>query len=205
MLKNNNLKYIILSFSLIFLFSGLAHSSSPSLYRGKKAYKKVLKKWTEKDKVYQGKNFVAAIHWEVTLLSPDMIKAQSEYYQKIYQTSEDKYNSFDQIKKDAEKYTLFFVSFYSGERKYNELSDPKAGWRIALSDRVDTYDSPIIQKLGKHSLPLHRLFYPYQTNWSQGYYLKFPKIHIDNKLDREINLSIFSPIGNSTLIWQIKK
>jgi hypothetical protein len=198
-MQKKSIHFFILFIISLFLFSS-THVEAHSVSKAKKQYKKVLKKWTKGDKTYQNRNFLATIHWKATLLSDDMLKAQNDLLSHIYEYSEnEKSRKYFEVKNQIDGYTVFFVSFYSGNKRYNDLKNKKAGWEIYLETKNFQIPVSKIEKISKYPTPQEKLLYPYLDSWFKGYYLWFKT---DQAIDsKEIKLKINSPNARSTLIW----
>lgn len=159
-------------------------------------YKKNLKKWTRSDRVYKSEDLKASIYWTATLLNNQMIHAQAQRYAEAYESSEaDKQKSYQELMAKKNGQTLFFVSFYSGNKKFSDLLNPRAGWELRLESGGHTYKSVRIEKIGK-TKPVDRMYFPYITPWSVGYYVWFPAAA------ESLTLSVYGPDSHSTLVWK---
>lgn len=167
-------------------------SKSPS-------YKKVLKKWTRSDKVFKTKDFQAAIIWNATLLNDKVFNSQANKYEEVYEKSsserEEYYNSLIEKREGS---ILFFVSFYSDDRKFDDLKNPRAKWDLRLKAGGATFEPLRIEKIRKIN-PLQQLFYPYMTEWSTGYFVWFPQDA--SRYSLPYTLSVRGPFASSQLVW----
>lgn len=163
-------------------------------------YKKTLKKWTRSDRVYKSEDLKASIYWTATLLNNQMIHAQAERYAEAYESSEaDKQKIYQELMAKKNGQTLFFVSFYSGNKKFSDLLNPRADWELRLESGGHTYKSIRLEKIGK-TKPADRMYFPYITPWSEGYYVWFDaaaEIH-----ESPLKLSVYGPDAHSTLAWK---
>jgi len=186
---------ICVLFSTLFAINPLWSAEKSS------AYKKTLKAWTRSDKVYITDNFKEAIGWNATLLNDAMLMAQANYYAKVYEISADeKQKKLDELKKKKGDEVLVFVSFFSGDRHFDDLTDERAKWDVRLEAGGVTFRPTRIEKISKRANPLDMLYFPYLNNWSRGYYFWFsPQAQLYSK---PWTLSVHGPEAKSKLVWK---
>lgn len=136
----------------------------------------------------------AAILWKATPVNDEVLGAQIEEYARIYEPS-DAVEYANERRQHQGKDSLFFVSFYSGNRPFEDLTNARADWELRLKMGGEVYAPLRFEKIKKHS-PLDLRFYPYLNQWSHGYYVWFPRIH-----DKNFSLSVRSPYARSELHW----
>lgn len=189
---------MIRSFIITALLVCLSFSSALA---GSSDYKKILKKWTRSDEVYRAENLKMTIQWHATLLVDSVLSSQAAHYAKVYQISEaEKNQKLAQLKKRKGKEFLAFVSFYSGEQPFDDLTDEKAKWDLRLSAGGVTFRPTRIEKISKRPTPLDTFYFPYLHNWSRGYYVWFsPEVQFYTK---PWVLSVHGPKSKSELIWK---
>lgn len=165
------------------------------------AYKSDLKHATRGDKVYVVKDQLkAAIIWKATLLDQRMLEAQAIEQSRVYQLRDlEQEKILGELKARQDDRVLLFVSFYSSDRKFADLTDEKAAWRLTLNAGGREFTPEKIEKNGR-TTPLDRLFYPYLDNWSEGYYVWFSGEAA--RYQRPWKLSVHGPQAHSTLGWK---
>ena len=183
-----------LNCGLFFLFLALSLNVQAA------SYKSILKKITRKDQVYQKQDLKANIIWNVSPLTDELIAAQTNRYAKAYDpqpAEKAKFQSDLLAKRGGE--SLFFVSFYSGDRKYGDLSNPKAKWELRFESQGEALAPSRIEKINSPN-PVELMLYPYLTPWSRGYYVWFP---IDSsRLTSPFLVSLHGATASSTLDWK---
>lgn len=189
-MKKNHLLWFLVA------LCGLAFA----VHAGEGSYKKTLKKWTRTDEVYKADDFHAVIIWSATILNDRMLSAQAEKYAKAYNVGvSERDEIFEKLEKKREGGTLFFVSFYSYDRKFNDLADKRAGWDLRLEAGDSTFRPLHIEKINKPT-PLDLLYFPYFDQWSTGYYVRFPA-----EAGMQVfpwTLAVHGPKAHSTLVWK---
>lgn len=164
------------------------------------SYKKTLDRWTRSDSVFAPRDLKAEILWSATYLSEEMIWAQAQLYQKTYRlpvSDREKFASGLQGKRGDE--ALFFVSFYSHDRRFDDLTNPLAKWDLRLECGGETERPSRIEKIVRLS-PLESVFFPDTTPWSKAYYVWFPGEILSRPSPWK--LSVFGPRAHSTLVWR---
>lgn len=173
------------------IFTMTAQAKEPS-------YKKVLKEWTRTHTVYQSSDFHVSILWNATLLNEEMINAMASYYQKTYNISdEERVEVMADFKQKQEGELLFFVSFYTSNRSFADIQNPRAHWDLRLNVGPHAYKPLRIEKVSKQT-PLLQLYFPYLDQWSKGYYVWFPS----ESKSEAFELSIHGPQAHSELEWK---
>lgn len=174
-MKNEKCKPLfILYFSLfIFVFVGVISFSSSSFSKSP-SYKRVYKKWTRSDSVFGLSDFHASILWSATLLNDQVIEAQAKKFAKAYEVPlNEKEEELKRLKEKRGDEVLFFVSFYSHDRHFNDLTNKRAKWDLRFEAGEVTYRPVRLEKFTRPN-PLDKLYYPSLGPWSHGYYVWFP-------------------------------
>lgn len=171
-----------------------------TVFAGDGSYKKTLKKWTRSGECYRYQDLHAAIIWNATLLTDEMILAQTKKYAKTYDLkSAGKAAFLESLRQKRKGGTLFFVSFYSYDRRFSDLKNPEASWDLRLETGESQIKPTHMDPIGRIT-PLDILLYPYVNVWSRGYYVWFP-ISIEN-LSFPVILSVYGPQASSSLTWE---
>lgn len=164
-------------------------------------YKKSLKKWTRGDQVYRAEDLQAIVQWNATLLDDSMLQAQATHYAKAYEISEaEKKQKLEERKKKKGNEVLVFVSFYSGDRHFDDLTDERAKWDLRLMAGGVTFRPTRIEKISKRPTPLDVFYFPYLNEWSRGYYVWFSPEALF--YPRPWILSVHGPNAKSELTWK---
>ncbi|EKD41262.1 MAG: hypothetical protein ACD_73C00787G0002 [uncultured bacterium] len=182
-----------------FLLVALILSSFSSFAGVKSDYKKILKKWSRHDEVYAHYDLKAAIIWDATFLSEEMLEAQADLYARQYDLDDSqKLKEWENLRSSREGKTVFFVSFFNSSKKLDDLSNPKHGWLIRLKSRGNVFEPVLIERLKRYS-PEAQLFYPYILPWSVTYRVSFPPNAIVS--GQKFELDVRNQLSDSHLIW----
>jgi len=180
-------------FTLFFVSISLSASAGPN-------YKKVLKKWTRSHHIYSPQNFNASLLWHATLLNTEMKQSQKNRTHQAYDVDGHSVHSADLMIPGLDaSHTVFFVSFYSQERRFDDFLDSQKTWSLNL-EWCGNFYQPKIEKLAKNPSPLVRLLYPYLDVWSKTYLVSFDIP--PSSCTKELTLHLSGPVARSELTWK---
>lgn len=184
---------LLVAFLLCFTVSLLVEAS------GKSAYRKVLKKYTRSDELYQNVGLYASISWHATLLCPDYLAAQAREASRIYHYDPVRQDAFldAELSRVAGR-TAFFLSFYAFDRKFADLSKKGSDWQLRLVVGGHEYDPEKIERIDKPTM-LQKWFYPYINLWSHHYIVTFPPSA--GVQTTGIAMEVRGPFGHGILKW----
>ena len=134
-------------------------------------YEEMIENKSKKLEVYDGLYNKLTIHG--TWLDSQITEASLSHSARLLQWNEQKYK--EEKTKAISKHTAsteFFVSFYTPERKYNDLSQNKTLWKIFLDVDGQRYEGKATKV--KLLLTEIQMLYPYHNRWSTPYVLTFP-------------------------------
>lgn len=184
---------VCLAIIFSFLLPATSFSKSPS-------YKKVYKKWTRSDSVYGLSDFHASILWSATPLNDQVIEAQAKKFAKAYEVPlKEEEEELERLKEKRGDKVLFFVSFYSYDRHFDDLENPGSKWDLRLEAGEMTYRPVRFEKFNRPN-PLDKLYYPGLGPWSSGYYVWFPAEA--GMRPYPWILSVHGPKAHSKLKWK---
>lgn len=182
---------------IIFFFIFVFFSNSLSIVHAA-GYSKTLKKWSRSDRVFLFKELDAAILWNATLLTNELLSAQADRYAKNYDLPVNEREDFlNSLYKKRDNQVCFFVSFYSHNRHFNDLKNNQAHWDIRLQKDGVLLRPSRIEKINR-ATPLDEMFYPYLNPWSRGYFVWF---ETDLNEEDASTLSVYGPEASSQLTW----
>lgn len=181
-------------------FSFLLLLAIPGQAKKDKEYLSVLHQWTRHGEVYSKQDLAAGILWDATNLNTEMTGAQAKIYAKKYALSEsDRNTKWDALNSANKGRPAFFVSFFSNDKKFYDLTKPDHGWQVTLENNGRKYQPVSIEKVKRPS-PETRLYFPYLTHWSIGYWVYFPVGALQNG-ESNFSLDLRNPNFHSTLHW----
>ena len=134
-------------------------------------YESMIQKKTEKIEVYSGLyNQMTA---SATRMDGEMSEAYLSHSARLLQWSAAQHQlERSKIISQGTEKTEFFVSFYTPERKHNDLSSNKSIWKIYLDINGQRYEGTA--KKIKSQLTEVETMYPWHNRWSTPYTVTFP-------------------------------
>lgn len=134
-------------------------------------YEELVETNTKKTEVYDGLHNKLTV--QATILDTKLTEAFLSHSARLSQWSEQKYKEEKgkRIGKNAEN-TEFFVSFFTPERKHQDLSSAKNVWKIFLDVNGQRYEGKATKI--KQLLSEVQAMYPHHNRWSVPYTISFP-------------------------------
>lgn len=134
-------------------------------------YEDLIESSTKKIETYNG--LYNAVNAGATLLRPKVIDGQLKQSARLYLWDPEKYKD-EKSKKDEsiKKQTELFMSFYTPERKHDDLHKNQTLWKIFLDVGGKRYEG----KATKIKLLTNEVqgLYPYHTRFATPYLITFP-------------------------------
>ncbi len=193
------MRLTVITFALSLLLSACATSSntSPS---GRKLisegeYSTIVKNNSDHSRIYSG--FYNVLDVQAVQINSQVAQAQMDQATRLYQWSDQKF--IDEKAKFENRMateTEFFVTFFTPERKNDDLFKKESIWRIFLDSNGKRYE-PKIEKI---KLPYAEIIglYPFHNRFSSAYRIVFPVSVLEiQKYDS--TLTFTSPIANGQL------
>ena len=198
---------LLFAFTIIplFLLSGCSVFSSLGLnqpFQSNGGYLSALGKATRKADIYNNLNTVMYI--------------RAAYFDKPFMRAyEDKYYDYYMQKpknliKKIEKSTVFLVSVYTPRKSYNNLDSKRSIWMVYLTNSEGESLMPLSIRPSQQKKVFLKKFFPFVTDWSKQYIIKFPKYY--DKKERKlflnfgvkwIKLIITGVNGKAVLKWNL--
>lgn len=133
-----------------------------------------------------------------TILNSRVTTAQTDQMARLYIWDANKYTQ-EKVKADDKitKETEFFVSFFTPERKHDDLHKNQTLWKIFLDAGGKRYEG----KVKKIKLLTEEIqgMYSYHNRFSTPYSVIFPIAARDIESLKDIKLTITGPVGSATL------
>lgn len=179
--------------------SSVPQTNTPSEEQGRpessKDYERLIETFSEGDTKYSG--FYNAFEYKATLLNSAvrsaLVSRQADYYQwsrEKRQTEEENSN------RELASETTVFLSFFTPDRKNDNLSDLKSIWRIYLDVGGRRYQGTA--KKQRSLLAELQALYPYHTRWNTAYLVSFPVPTLAIETQKAI-FTITGPLGSRTI------
>jgi hypothetical protein len=159
------------------------------------SYEKQIDHYSDGEAEYSG--FYNNFEYRATILNSivrsTLLQKQNEYYQwdrEKYLTEKDKSD------KEMSTETTVFLSFFTPDRKNDNLTDQKAIWRVYLEAGGKRYQGKA--KRVRTLLAELQALYPYHTRWNTAYNIAFP---VSTSLieTQPATLTITGPLGSRTV------
>lgn len=220
-MKKSSIFLVVFLFSLFtavsFTLSGCAFApaSKPFIYNsyllpGQFSYKASFKKWTRKSDVYN--RFVTVMLVRATYFNASFRYAYVMEYAKYYMLNKEAFKKM--LKKSYSKlnnYIKFFVSVYTPNKKYNDLDSNRSIWMVYLVNSEGDIALPLKLKPAGQKRIFLKTFFPYVTEWSRQYIIKFPKYFREKTRElmispdtKWIKLIITGVSGRAELRWDFQ-
>lgn len=167
------------------------------------AYKRAVKKWTEKGSVYTFNDFEARLIWEVTYQSLDYRMARVQEEARLnHWTPVQRIKAEQEARQESLKTDKFFASIYAGSGTDKVVGKDPDLWKflLVLPDGTQVPASSVTE-VKKNEL--HQYYYPYIQKWSKNFIIEFPKtIQPDTK---RFSLVLAGVPNGDQLTWKLKK
>ncbi len=163
-------------------------------------YEKVLDKYSAGDTEYNG--FYHSFGFHAAILNSDLLEANIRLQSRFYMwdkthTEQER----DKLFKSAAEGTSVFLSFFTPEKKNDNLSTEKSIWRVLLDVGGKRYVGKI-KKL-KNNLSEMIALYPFHTRWNTAYYVTFP-VPTSQAETQTSKLTITGPMGSRNIDFPAK-
>lgn len=158
---------------------------------GRQKYINEIEKFSAGDKQFAGIDY--NFEFRATVLNHKITEAVHGRMNQMYAWSEQE--SAEKLNEKLAKLqsnTLLWLSFYTPERKNDNLATKRSIWKIYLVAGSQRYEG-LVQKVNINLSEAKEL-YPYHTRWATPYYVEFPvpTREIENE---PLTLIITGPLG----------
>ncbi len=188
--------------TLLLLLTGCAstpQTNTPSEEQGRpittKSYEELIEEFSDGDTQYSG--FYNNFEYKATLLNSKVRSALLARQNEYYQWDREKWLSEkEKSEQEAASETVVFLSFFTPERRNDNLADSKSIWRIYLDVGGRRYEG----KVKKVRLLLAELqaLYPYHTRWNTPYLVTFP-VPTNAIETQDATFTVTGPLGSRTV------
>lgn len=137
------------------------------------AFGKVLEKYLVKGSIHHGAATemladVVPANWEVRAAWVDR-RAEAFAW-----TPEQKAKDLADQRAEYDQYNTILASVFVPDKKWNNLDDQEANWRVYLINAKGERVEPVDVRKIKKRTAIHEAIYPFWGPWSQLYLVKFP-------------------------------
>lgn len=158
-------------------------------------YMDTLEKYTDKVRSYSG--FYNTLDAEGTLLNSAVAQAQLERQADLYQWEEKRFaEEKEKFEARLSKETEIFLSFFTPDRKNDDLFKAKTMWKIFLDVDGRRYEG----KAAKIKLQVVEIqgLYPFHNRFYTPYSITFP-VPMRSLEGKPLKLTLTGPVGSGTL------
>jgi hypothetical protein len=173
-------------------------SEGPAEFRVPQTHKEVIESGSAGNLDYAG--LYNTFDFRATLLNSRVREALIQRQGESYQWDASKLAAErERNTQEASAETVVFLSFFTPERRNDNLADAKSIWRAILDVGGRRYEAKV-KKDRRLVVELQSLF-PYHTRWNSPYVLTFPgsTMAIESQV---VQLTITGPLGTQTVNFQ---
>lgn len=192
------MKYL-LTFTLLLSACASTYEVTPSgrTLRTADEYMETLEKNSDKLRSYSG--FYNILDVEGVVLNSKVAEAQLDQSSRLYQWDESKYAEqkakFDQrLSRESE----FFISFFTPERKNDDLSKTTTVWRIFLDVDGRRFEGKAVKM--KQPLAEIQGLYPFHNRFATPYSVIFP-VAMRSIEGKEMKVTMTGPVGSGVMTF----
>ena len=173
-----------------------------------KEYVNQLKKWTRHANLRS--DFDEALDVDATLRAPEFRHSFAAKYIEIYRIgAENQAKTRGELLTDGADSYEFHVETATHDYALNDLTSSKTIWRLTLSDDQGHEVTPTSVAAIKERRQLDMEFYPYASEFSRGWTLRFPRARADGTPlvggdTKSLTLRYAGPQGSVDLVWVVK-
>ena len=181
---------------LLPLFALLACTTHPHS-EGRDEYIEKIESKSAGDKQFSGlyHNF----EFRSTVLTRDISKAIHNRMDQFYEWDEqEEQKKWNERENDLEKKTILWLSFFTPERKNDNLANKKSIWKVYLEANGQRFEGRPY-KANKNLDEAVALF-PYHSRWTTAYYVDFP-IPTEQIEGANKKLIITGPLGKREVLF----
>ena len=195
------MKKIICAFSFLFIItSGCATAPQAGMEDkviSQSDYEKTLEQNSKNIESYNG--LYNTINMTASLVRTQLAEAQLKQNARIFQWDPVRFQDESFKKMELlKKHTEVFVSFYTPEKKHDDLQKSQTLWKIFLDAGGKRFEG----KATKIKLQASEVqaMYPYHTKFSTPYTIVFP-VTASSLEGQEVKLTITGSVGSATVVF----
>lgn len=180
------------------LLTAIGCTSTDNKLESNASYLQTVNKYSDRAEFYEG--FTNIFQVQATFLNSEVMQAQLDKKNKAFGWESAKF--FEEKRKSDEvlRYeTTYFYSFFSPDKKINDLDRVGSLWKIFLEVNGRKFEAKISKFSGtKEEL---QLYYPYHNEFANAYKVTFqiPTADIERS---ETKLLLTGPIGSKALTFK---
>ncbi len=195
---SSRLASISLTILVLLLHLSCATPPTPGMegdYLSQSSYEKILDQNTKNIETYEG--LYNTLNYSATLLRSQMGEAQLKQKARLYQWNAPHYQEeLTKMTANMKQQTEVFISFYTPDKKHDDLQKNKTLWKIFLDANGKRYEG----KATKIKLLTNEVqgLYPYHNRFATPYTITFsvPAPEIEG---RAVKLTVTGSVGAATV------
>jgi hypothetical protein len=164
-------------------------------------YRHTLKDWTRSQRLYE--DFETRVVAHATYYSRRLVEAYLQEYDRVYQpVPEERAALRTRQEHRFVRNECFFVSFFTGDRDWNDLALSSSTWRVYLETaRGDRLRASSISNL-EGKLVEQQHFFPYHDEFAEAYLICFNRFS-EKRSGQGIPQPVLAPgVGNFSLVFR---
>lgn len=186
---------LLLSFWLTSCASKQEQNSAGAPTLSQSQYEDVIERHTERAETYSGLHNV--IQAQATLLRTPVLEAQLKQMSRLYEWDSEKFSQERQKKfENKNSNTEVFLSFYTPEKKHDDLHKNQTLWKIFL-DVGGRRQEGTAKKIKLLTNEVQGL-YPFHNRFATAYILSFP-VSLDTADNQSAKLTITGTPGSAQM------
>lgn len=194
------MKYFLLLFLTLSACASYEILPSGRALRTEDQYFEIVDKNSDRTTKYSG--LYNTLEMQATILNTEVIDAQLDQLSRFYLWDDTHYQT-EKAKREEKlnTETEVFVSFFTPERKNDDLAKNTTLWKIFLDVDGRRYEGKVTKI--KAALAELTSLYPYHNRFYTPYNIVFP---VSSKLieGKLVKLTVTGPVGSGTLVFQPK-
>jgi hypothetical protein len=156
---------------------------------------KTIETFSDSTRIYDG--FQNTMDINATLQNTAVVNALADQNARVFQWDQSTYDTEKaKMVSGLNEKTEVFLSFFTPERKHDNLASVKTVWKIFLDVAGRRFEGKAVKT--KRLTADLQAFYPYHTRWNTPYFVTFP-IPAKQLDGQAAVLTITGPIGSATL------
>lgn len=195
------MKYFILLFLALSACASYEITPSGRALRTEDQYFEIVDKNSDRTTKYSG--LYNTLEIQATLLNSEVTEAQMDQLARFYLWDESHFQT-EKAKREEKlnRETEFFLSFFTPERKNDDLAKNVTLWKTFLDVDGRRYEGKVTKI--KSALAELTSLYPYHNRFYTPYSMVFP-VSVRSIEGKTMKLTVTGPVGSGTLTFQQKK
>lgn len=189
------MKYLFILFLFLNACASNKIIADPTAANVSSDYMDIVEKYSDKARRYSG--FYNTLDIEATIVNSTVAQAQLTLKKSLSQWDESKINDEKlKLENKLNKETELFLSFFTPERRNNDLLKTNTMWKLFLDVEGRRYEGKVTKI--KNELVEVQALYPYHNRFYTPYTVTFP-VPLKSIENKAVKFTITSAVGSATL------